>query len=357
MLGIRLSDNPTYRKMMESLKEEERARESIATHEPTPPVEEYHHREADPDDSLFMVMSANDTLRNAQRQSDPVSLYDTLWYEGEICCLFADSNVGKSILAMQIATYIARNRTVLYFDFELSDKQFQLRYTDSNGNLHTFPNNLYRVSKNSYARELLDHPLEEIIMRRIEQTALEMEADVLIIDNLTYLCLESEKGEIAGRLMMKLMEFKKLSNLSVLVLAHTPKRSMDRPITQNDLAGSKRLINFFDSAFAIGKSAKDESLRYVKQVKVRNGEFTYNSDNVKVCEIVKEGSMLCFKESDNPSSSEYEHLRERTDVDAEELRKEIRQLQSAESLSIREIARRMGLSKSKVSRLILSGDR
>ena len=33
--------------------------------------------------------------------------------------------------------------------------------------------------------------------------------------------------------------------LSILVLAHTPKRSLDCPITSNDLAGSKRLYNFF----------------------------------------------------------------------------------------------------------------
>ena len=47
------------------------------------------------------------------------------------------------------------------------------------------------------------------------------------------------------------------------------KSAMD--ITSNDLAGSKRLYNFFDSVFAIGKSAQDGGLRYVKQLKVRYG--------------------------------------------------------------------------------------
>ena len=54
--------------------------------------------------------------------------------------------------------------------------------------------------------------------------------------------------------------------ISILVLAHTPKRSLDCPITSNDLAGSKRLYNFFDSVFTIGKSAQDGGLRYVKQL-------------------------------------------------------------------------------------------
>ncbi len=62
---------------------------------------------------------------------------------GELSCLFADSNVmGKSILAVQIADRIARTDNVLYLDFELSEKQFQLRYTNEHGELSTpFPTN------------------------------------------------------------------------------------------------------------------------------------------------------------------------------------------------------------------------
>mgnify|MGYP000591601256 CR=1 FL=1 len=96
-----------------------------------------------------------------------------------------------------------------------------------------------------------------------------------------------EKGDAAGRLMIQLNNLKKRYGLSVLVLAHTPKRSLDCPITSNDLAGSKRLYNFFDSVFTIGKSAQDGGLRYVKQLKVRYGTFSHDADNVIVYEIDK----------------------------------------------------------------------
>ena len=66
------------------------------------------------------------------------------------------------------------------------------------------------------------------------------------------------------------------------------------PITQNDLAGSKKLYNFFDSVFAIGKSAKDENLRYIKQLKVRYGNFEYGGNNVIVCAIEKADDFLRF---------------------------------------------------------------
>lgn len=64
--------------------------------------------------------------------------------------------------------------------------------------------------------------------------------------------------------MMKVLDLKKRHNMSILIIAHTPKRNKANPITQNDLAVSKKLYNFFDSVIAIGQSDKDQSIKYVK---------------------------------------------------------------------------------------------
>lgn len=288
---------------------------------------------------MLTIKTANRTIREAALRPNPDALYLTLWYEGEVCCLFSDSNLGKSILAMQIAAQIAKTRKVLYFDFELSDKQFQLRYSDEQGNLNKFPENLYRVEIN---RESLDvSNFEEAIIGNIEQAALMTVAKVLIIDNLTYLCIASEKGDAAGALMFRLMALKKKHGLSMLILAHTPKRCLSNPITQNDLAGSKKLYNFFDSVFAIGKSAKDNNLRYIKQLKVRYGNYTYDSDNVIVSAIEKVGAFLQFVNIGY--ATEKEHLKEFTDKDRAEAINEVKRL-SSEGKSQREIARALNLS-------------
>ncbi len=64
-------------------------------------------------------------------------------------------------------------------------------------------------------------------------------------------------------------------------------------LTQNSLAGSKRIANFMDSIFAIGASKKDRpSSRNIKQIKVRSCEMTYGEDNVIEVRLVKEGSYL-----------------------------------------------------------------
>ena len=299
---------------------------------------------------MLKLRTANKAIRDAALRPDPEDLYNGLWYEGEVCCLFADSNVGKSIYAVQMADEIARTRNVLYVDCELSDKQFQLRYTDRDtGVLHSFPDSLIRAEINP-AKMDMKH-FEEQIITDIEVAAQQTASKVVMIDNLTYLCNSSEKGDQAGIFMMKLMNLKMKYGWSLLIIAHTPKRNMTNPITQNDLAGSKKLYNFFDSVFAIGKSARDERLRYVKQVKVRTGEYLYGGDNVIVYEIEHEGDNVrfAFKEF----ARESDHLKENTEHEKQSQLEQAQALK-AEGKTLREIAAALGMSKSSVDRMLKS---
>lgn len=296
---------------------------------------------------MFTVKTANRTLADARRRPNPDTLYQGLWYEGEVCCLFSDSNLGKSVYAVQIAEDVAQFQNVLLVDCELSDKQFQMRYTDDiSGTLHVFPPGLYRAEINPMTLDVKDY--EEKILAHIEEAMLRLSCKVAIIDNLTYLCNSSDKGVDAGIFMMKLMNLKKRYGWSLLVIAHTPKRSLSAPITQNDLAGSKKLYNFFDSVFAIGKSAKDSRLRYVKQLKVRAGQFRYDADNVIVYEIVKTDGYVHF--SFLEFASEYSHLREPDERDDNTREQNVKELLD-KGKSYRDIAATLGISKSLVGKI------
>lgn len=297
---------------------------------------------------LLTLKKVSEWCAEARMRPDPSPLWMTFWNEGEISCLFADSNVGKSIYAVEIACHISRRQPVVYFDFELSDKQFQLRYTDDAGNLHTFYDNFMRAEIDVEALRLDPSDFEERVMDSIERVAVEAGASVLIIDNLSFLCNNSDKSDMAGRFMLRLIDMKRRHNLSILVLAHTPKRSLSSPITQNDLAGSKKLFNFFDSVFAIGKSAADESLRYIKQLKVRAGSFDYGSDNVMVCEIVKDGSWLHFE--NKGFAVERQHLKEQKEKENEIFEANVAEYKS-QGKNIVQIAALLNCSKSKVGRV------
>ena len=149
--------------------------------------------------------------------------------------------------------------------------------------------------------------------------------------------------------MISLMNLKKKYGWSLLIIAHTPKRSLTSPITQNDLAGSKKLYNFFDSVFAIGKSARDERLRYVKQVKVRAGAYKYGGDNVILYEIVHDRENVHFEFKG--FANEKDHLKEVDDKEKNTLQENVLELVQR-GKSYREIAEALGVSKSLVGNIV-----
>ena len=269
--------------------------------------------------SVLTYKKANEWMEEAKLRPNPKKLFGTFWFENEVCILFADTNVGKSILAMQISNSISKgekiegfeleieSQKVLYFDFELSDKQFQIRYTNDENQTFDFDENLIRVEINSDSIFEENIPFEDTLVNSIITLIENTNAKILIIDNLTYLSSENEKAKDALPLMKKLKQIKNKYGLSLLILAHTPKRDASKGITKNDLSGSKMLMNFCDSSFAIGESFQKNGLRYLKQIKVRNTNAEYDLNNIILCQIKKYDKFLLFELIGY--DSEQKHLR------------------------------------------------
>lgn len=294
---------------------------------------------------LLSFKTANDWVEEALNSPDPKMYFHNLIVQFENTVIFASSNVGKSILAVQIAESIAWEEKIMYIDLELSTKQFQMRYSDvSTGEIHIFPTNFIRAEIDPELIAGAD--LEQEILASIEEAA-KQGIRFFIIDNITFICNDSEKGATAGSFMMKLIRLKKKFNLTTIVIAHTPKRRGWEPITQNDLAGSAKLINFFDAGIALARSAKDTNLRYLKQVKVRTGEYQYDSENVIVCDVVKTGGFLQFEIQGY--AKEEDHLKNREGSDDYDEIVEILKLQR-DGKTVREIAELLDMAKSTVQR-------
>jgi hypothetical protein len=309
-------------------------------------------KEASTKSSLFVVKSGNEWLEDAKKRPSPKALFGPLWYQNELCILYADTNLGKSILAVQVGDGISKGRSilgfdvetpkqpVLYFDFELTDKQFENRCSDGFENHYTFDPGFLRVEINPDADIPNGVSFEDFLNQELEASIKKTGAKVLIIDNLTYLKDGTEKSKDALPLMKHLKALKSKYGLSILALAHTPKRDLSKPITRNDLSGSKMLINFCDSAFTIGESHQDKSLRYLKQIKARHTEIIYDSENVITCQIEKAVNFLqfvfvCY-------DSERKHLKQLSDKEAENLDSQIIELHN-QGKSHREIAKELGL--------------
>jgi hypothetical protein len=309
---------------------------------------------------VFIVKPANAWIGSAKSRPAPKKLFDELWFENEICCLFASSNVGKSILAMLIANSISKGipikgfqlealmQMVLYFDYELSEKQFEGRYSENYNNHYIFSENLLRVELDS---NLIPDgkSFEDTLNESLELSIVQTGSKILIIDNLTYLRNETEKSKEALTLMKYLKALKQKYGLSILILAHTPKRDFSRPLTINDLSGSSMLGNFFDSAFTIGASHKDKSLRYIKQIKVRETEKKYDSENVITCQIVKYTNFVEFEFIGY--SSEREHLKEVTEKDREGMIDQVKELHKS-GKSQRVISTELGIALGTVNKYL-----
>lgn len=303
------------------------------------------------------VRTFNECCIDASKISDPADLYDGLWYEGELTALYADTNLGKSILAVQIAEEVAKKgfRT-LYVDLELSDKGIEKRSRDEEtGKLHVFPDNLMRVTVDFSAYmasgEMSDDGLDMI--DRIERVAREAAAQVLILDNITAICAGVESGETAVRLVNRLLALRNDNKWSVLFIAHTPKLDRATPLTRDSMAGSKRVISLIDSAFAIGESLAAPGQRYIKQTKCRMDVCKYHEGNVLVCDIVREDGLLKFKPAGTAAESAVlTPPKEATaPVDDEALRNEIRELRK-EGYSMRDIAEIKAITYYRVQRLL-----
>lgn len=319
------------------------------------------HLKASQSNSLFKIMPANEWIEQAKTRPIPKMLFGEFWFEGELCILFADTNLGKSILAVQVGNSISKGKPildfsfeaikqpVLYFDFELSDKQFENRYSINFMDHYIFDDNFIRVEIDADANVPDGESFEEFLNKSLEKSIQASKAKVLIIDNLTYLKNETEKARDALPLMKHLKALKTKYSLSILALAHTPKRDLSKPITRNDLQGSKMLINFCDSAFAIGESHTDSSFRYLKQIKARNTEILYDGDNVCTCQIEKPFNFLEFDFVG--FNTEREHLRQMTDSDKQGLEEKIIEL-SSQGKSYRQIGKELNVNHMKVKRTL-----
>ncbi|MBQ8602851.1 MAG: AAA family ATPase [Bacteroides sp.] len=307
--------------------------------------------ETDNDDGLWMT-KANKAMEKAFKIKDRESLYKCLWYESEICVLVAKSNLGKSILAVQIANEIAKSgKLVNYLDYELEAKQFQQRYTnEETKQMFKFSDNLLRADL-SVDLELDSNGRVERFFKKLEELS-KRGVKIFILDNITSLIDRIESGDVIIQFMNRLKRLKEKYGLSILIVAHTTKKRDSEPLRQDNLAGSKKLMNFIDSAFAIGKSLVETDVKYIKQLKFRFGDFIYDEDNVLLCRIVKEDNFPHFIECGYAVEKDLLNTKKSIANDGKRELMQAAYLLHTQGMSNRKIGREMGVSDKTIGKWI-----
>ena len=283
-----------------------------------------------PNRKVIKSISFKQALEDAKVKGKPKTLFGQLWWKNELVVVFATTNVGKTVLAMQIADALSKGDSVFddlknecgklkvsYLDWELSAMQIINRYSDENGNLYDFSENLTRIEKNYDFKHKKGDPYEEYLTDDIESHVEEHEPQVLIIDNLSVLRSGTESAKEALPLMHFLNNLKVKYNLSIMVVGHTPKKDVFTPINMNHLQGSAQISNALDGCFAIGM-CHDQKQRYIIELKQRNAEITAHAGNVIICDLLKEDKFLKFKYVDrNSEQSQLMDLNEEAVIEIE----------------------------------------
>ena len=292
--------------------------------------------------SFIQVSGFNDFLIKGRKMEAPRELVRHLVVEHETTMFFGDTGLGKTIFAMQMACEMAeQGKRVLYVNFELSEQQWALRYPEK-----TFPENLY-IANIDYS---LMHDVTEQsqILQEIEKLALVRDIEVVIIDNLTNLCINSKEGSEAGNIMLQLISLRMTHNWTMVILAHVPKRKPGDPLTLNDLAGSKILSNLADNVVGLNKSKKDKNMRYIIQLKYRSFPIELDYKNVQELTVTTADNWLHFEYGSY--DEERMHLPRARDEKAELERDIIHELKQPNGLSYRQIADKLGTSLGMIQR-------
>jgi len=309
---------------------------------------------------LMCVKPMNEWLADAAQQPDPKPIFGDYWRSGDTVFLFSMAGCGKSLLAMQIADAVSRGisiegfpnelppQPVLYFDFELTEKQQQGRYSYNYQDNFRFSDNLLRCA----ATELPDADpdiYEQQMLADVRQAIEVTGAKVVVVDNLTWLVGESDKGIKAANFMRMLQGLKKEMGLSMLVVAHVRKGSANVPLTQDSLFGSSHLRNFTDGMIAMGKGREPRTV-YLKAPKVRSVDDEF-ANQVAVLERIKENpsNFLRFRfvRYDDETNQLYSDAAEQRNATAEQAK-----ALKEQGLSVREISEKMGIPKSTIDRYL-----
>ena len=236
-----------------------------------------------PDSEQDLVFSGSETEWGIPHLAKP--LFMNFWFEGELACLFGDTNIGKSALAYEIASMVARqqDQPVAYFDLENTAHQFYNRYYDMKNN--------YSMCDNLYVFNITPHnvfPPRDIkkLLDGIECKIVQFKTPFVVIDDIFHLCSMND-CPTTDFVLRTLRHWTLQYKVAILVVAHSRRHHANTPIELRHLCGSRRLPYAFDSIFALNRTFLSTDTLYIKHIKSRNSVIEYDAKNVLLVKLKK----------------------------------------------------------------------
>ena len=217
-------------------------------------------------------------------QREVVQICDEILLENGTSSISGQSNVGKSILALQFAMCVAmgvpfltfnvpRPRRVLLVQFEMMDAHMSNRVEKcAKAMLGQYPQHFER-----YKNNLRITSVEQIKIFTDQYKAIEgnlMSADppfdVVVIDNLySSGAANIAKNDELTQLMSRIDQLRKEYKCAFMMVSHHKKLEEKRPLEHSMVYGGSYFVNFLDNLVQVANTGRHNQLKVFKITKIR----------------------------------------------------------------------------------------
>ena len=285
--------------------------------------------------SIIPSIFTCDTKPKQEPEFDPTNLWQGIWAQGEMACLFGVPCVGKSILAMQIAKELQdRDMKVIYFDLE---------------------NTVYPVSPlvDTCSPDNDDCTPDEKIEFIAQEIAVK-KPQAVIIDDISLLT-EPKDSDSMRKTLNRLRVISNHSKTAMLLLAHSRKRKSKDLTTIDELSHPYEIMHACDSVFSLSTTSRRNSTifhksHYIKQHKNRMAPVILSDDAVMSALLVNNDDGHFIFTNFQRNENERRLVRDNGFDSRSKINNAIAYYRSL-CYSTREIAAIVGLSQAQVSRI------
>jgi hypothetical protein len=208
-------------------------------------------------------------------------LIDKLLIERGVLLIASTDGTGKSLIATQLGYSLTTGvdyldfkvlnpSPVMLIQFELEDGELQRRLKLQEEGFKNAP-----VSKPYFIAKRDDSDIFEDKWEFIDITLQEHDfrRGTLIVDNLyTSTDLKLSDNDELKMLIKKIERIKRNYKIAIVLIGHFTKVDAGQPLDKNNIEGGKKLTNWVNNVFLLGKSTLNPDLRIGKLVKVRSGK-------------------------------------------------------------------------------------
>ena len=217
-------------------------------------------------------------------QKDVIQICDEILLENGTSSISGQSNVGKSILALQFAMCVAmgvpflafnvpKPRRVILVQFEMMDAHMTTRVEKCmKAMVNEYPQKAQLLKDNLKITSMENAKIFTDQYKAIEGNlmAADPKFDVVVVDNLYSSSGTSlHKNDALTQLMSRIDELRKEYQCAFLIVSHHKKLEEKRPLEHSMVYGGSYFVNFLDNLVQVANTGRHQQLKVFKITKIR----------------------------------------------------------------------------------------